>query len=257
MLNFRSTNIAFTSMLLLAIALDVKFGIPWFVFLILAAAYGLLLFYGCYYIGSNYFVRVVCAADTREKVIAISFDDGPDGKNTPLILQILREHHAEAAFFLIGSKIHGNEVLVLDTVSQGHLVGNHSFSHHFWFDLFPFEKMAADLGAADGAISAVTGKRPKLFRPPYGVTNPTVKKVITAGNYIPVGWSVRSYDTVIKDEKKLLNKLTARISAGAIFLFHDTSDTTVAILPSFLNHVKSRGYAIVRLDKMLNLQPYA
>jgi peptidoglycan/xylan/chitin deacetylase (PgdA/CDA1 family) len=96
-----------------------------------------------------------------------------------------------------------------------------------------------------------------LFRPPYGVTNPNLKKAIVEGNYIPVGWSMRSMDTVIKDEKKLFNKVISKIKPGAVFLFHDTSNATVAILPAIIKHIHENGYEIIRLDKMLNLQAYA
>ena len=109
----------------------------------------------------------------------------------------------------------------------------------------------------DEAMNNTIGKTPKLFRPPYGVTNPNLKKAIIDGSYIPVGWSMRSLDTVIKNEKKLLDKVTRKLKPGAVFLFHDTSDTTIAILPALIKHIKSNGYEIVRLDKMLNLHPYA
>ena len=95
------------------------------------------------------------------------------------------------------------------------------------------------------------------FRPPYGVTNPNLAKAIKNGGYTPVGWSVRSMDTVIKDEKKLLAKINAGITPGAVFLFHDTSKTTAGVLPEFIQEVKKRGYNIIPLDKLLALQPYA
>jgi peptidoglycan-N-acetylglucosamine deacetylase len=137
------------------------------------------------------------------------------------------------------------------------MIGNHSYSHHTWFDLFSYKKMLGDLKKMDEEMERVTGLQPKLFRPPYGVTNPNLKKAIINGGYIPVGWSVRSMDTVIKDEKKLLNKISRSLKPGAIFLFHDTSKTTLAILPSFIKWVRESGYEIVRLDKMLHLKPYA
>ncbi|HTK21407.1 MAG TPA: polysaccharide deacetylase family protein [Mucilaginibacter sp.] len=257
MLNFRNANIFFITLLIISIGIDIKYGIPWYTYAILLAVYGLLLFYGCYYVGSNYFIPIVCSLKTEKKIIGISFDDGPDPENSPRILQVLRDHDAEAVFFCIGSKISGNEVILTRAYNDGHVIGNHTFSHHFWFDLFSFKKMSADVQMMDQAMNNVIGKKPKLFRPPYGVTNPNVKKTIEVGNYIPVGWSVRSMDTVIKDEKKLLNKLISKVKPGAIFLFHDTSKTTVAILPEFLKYVQSNGYEIMRPDKMLTLQPYA
>lgn len=109
----------------------------------------------------------------------------------------------------------------------------------------------------DDAMQSVTGQKPKLFRPPYGVTNPNLKKAIMKGNYIPVGWSVRSLDTVVKDEKKLFEKIMTGLKPGAIFLFHDTSETTLKVLPDFIQEVKKQGYHIVPLDKLLHLTPYA
>jgi peptidoglycan/xylan/chitin deacetylase (PgdA/CDA1 family) len=257
MLNFRNTNVLFIILLILAIIADIKFGISVFVYIALALVYGLIIFYGCYYVGSNFFIPIVCSAKTDKKVIAISFDDGPDPVNSPQILQLLRDRGAEATFFCIGNKIQGNETILKQTHNDGHIIGNHTFTHHFWFDMFPYKKMAVDMQMMDEAMDGVIGKKPKLFRPPYGVTNPNLSKAIIGGHYTPVGWSVRSFDTVIKDEKKLLNKLINKLKPGAVFLFHDTSVTTLAILPAFLQHVKSSGYEIVRLDKMLNLQPYA
>ena len=140
---------------------------------------------------------------------------------------------------------------------EGHLIGNHSFSHHFWFDMYGSKKMLADLQQMDEATKKILGVQPRLFRPPYGVTNPNLKKAIINGNYIPVGWSVRSMDTMTSDEDKLLGKVKKGIKPGAIFLFHDTSKATLAILPQFIREVKDRGYSIARLDKMLNLPAYA
>ncbi len=83
-----------------------------------------------------------------------------------------------------------------------------------------------------------------------------LKKAIVKGNYIPIGWNVRSLDTVIKDEQKLLNKLMLALKPGAIFLFHDTQQITRAILPAFIEHVLASGYQISRLDDMLNIPAY-
>ena len=257
MLNFRNTNILFTALLILAILFQFLHGITFFIYPVLGFVYSLVLFYGCYYIGSNFFIPVICSFPTDKKVIALSFDDGPATDYTPEILAILRREAVKAAFFCIGNRIAGNEQLLRQLHEEGHVIGNHSYSHHFWFDMFSSEKMLADLQRMDAAMSAVTGLQPRLFRPPYGVTNPNLKKAIINGRYTPIGWNIRSLDTVIRDEQKLLKKINEAIKPGAIILFHDTSRTTLAILPAFIRQVKERGYEIVRLDKMLNLQAYA
>ncbi len=219
--------------------------------------YSGIVFYGCYFVGSNFFIKIVCAANTDKKEISISFDDGPATNYTPAILQILKQENIKATFFCIGNRIKGNENTLRQIKEEGHIIGNHSYSHHFWFDMFSAEKMQADMKMMDDETEKITGLKPLLFRPPYGVTNPNLKKAIINGKYIPVGWSVRSMDTVIKDEKKLLNKINLSIKPGAVFLFHDTSKTTLNVLPEFIKEVKSQGYHIIPLDKLLFLKPYA
>ena len=234
----------------------IAYGLPLFIYLALFIAYSLFLFYGSYFVSSDFFMRVICSGKTGEKEIALSFDDGPALSYTPEILDLLGKYDVKAAFFCIGNRIAGNESLLRRLHEEGHLIGNHSYSHHFWFDLLSAEKMSADLQMMDEATEKVTGLRPHLFRPPYGVTNPNLKKAIEKGNYIPVGWSIRSMDTVISDETKLLSKVTKAVKPGAILLFHDTSKTTLAILPSFIKHARESGFKIVRLDKLLKLKAY-
>jgi peptidoglycan/xylan/chitin deacetylase (PgdA/CDA1 family) len=235
---------------------DLLYAAPLFIYIILFLLYSFVLFYGCYYIASNFFIPVICSANTDKEQIAISFDDGPSKAYTAEILQILKDNNIEAAFFCIGKNIPGNEIILKQIHNEGHIIGNHSFSHHFLFDLFSAKKMCKDLARLDEMIESLIGLKPKLFRPPYGVINPMVRNAIIKSRYIPISWNVRSLDTVIKNEQKLLNKVNQSLKPGAIFLFHDTSKTTLTILSAFIQHVKESGYEIVRLDKMLNLKAY-
>ena len=257
MLNFKNTNVFFIVLLFALIGVHVKSGLPIFIYFALLITYSLIVFYGCYYVGSNFFIKIVCRAETDKKEIAISFDDGPVINYTPEILQLLKEENVKAAFFCIGNRIVGNEHILKQIKEEGHIIGNHSYSHHFWFDMYSAKKMQDDLEQMDDEMERATGLRPKLFRPPYGVTNPNIKKAIITGGYTPVGWSVRSMDTVIKDKNKLLSKINAGIKPGAVFLFHDTSKTTLNVLPEFIQEVKKRGYEIIPLDKLLALTAYA
>ena len=257
MLNFRNTNIFFSILLGVLIGIQLKYGLPFYIYLLLVIVYSLVVFYGCYYIGSNFFIKIICSANTDQREIAISFDDGPASNYTTEILQLLKKDNIKATFFCIGNRIAGNEQILKKITEDGHIIGNHSYSHHFWFDIFSSQKMLDDLKRMDQETERVIGIVPKLFRPPYGVTNPNLKKAIIKGKYTPVGWSVRSMDTVIRNEKKLLGKINRSLKPGAVFLFHDTSKTTVNILPEFIREVKNKGYHIIPLDKLLHLIPYA
>ncbi len=238
-----------------AVGYDVVVGLSFWYYLLLFFCYSLILFWGSYFVYSNFFIDVVCAAQTNKKVIALSFDDGP-ATYTSDILRLLKEKKVEATFFCIGHRAIENQALIKQIHEEGHIVGNHSYSHHFWFDLFSTKQMKDDLEKMNWAVNQSIGLRPRLFRPPYGVTNPNLAKAIKSSGFVPIGWNVRSLDTAIKDEQKLLSRVCKALRPGAIVLFHDTSQTTLAILPAFINYVSDNGYTIVRLDKMLNINAY-
>ncbi len=228
------------------------------------AAYGWLLliyvsvlFCGSYFIRLGFFMKSICSADTREKVIAISFDDGPAADKTNAILDILQASETEAAFFCIGKNINGEEDILKRITSEGHILGNHSFSHHHFFDLFSPGRMRKDLQEMNLLCKKITGFQPRFFRPPYGVTNPNLKKAVMQSGMISIGWSIRSLDTVIKNESHLIHKILSALRPGAILLLHDSQDITVSVLPDLIKGIREKGYRIQRLDKMLNLSPYA
>jgi peptidoglycan-N-acetylglucosamine deacetylase len=257
MLTFRNTTLLFVTLLVALILYDWRHDLPFFIYPVVLVAWSLLLFYGSYYVGSQFYIKTICAAQTDQKMIAISFDDGPVPEYTPQLLEILKEHQVPAAFFCIGKRVAAHEALFKQVHEEGHIIGNHSYSHATWFDLYSSKKMTADLQQMDAAMKKVLGLSPRLFRPPYGVTNPNLAKAIRKGGYIPVGWNVRSLDTVIKDDQKLLQKVVKGIRPGAVILFHDTSKATLDMLPAFIAHARHAGYELVRLDKLLNLSPYA
>lgn len=257
MLTFRNTNIVFVMLMVTLLVLSFYMHISLWVFITIAFVYSLVIFYGSYYVGSNFFMKVICSGNTNEKKLAISFDDGPALAHSNEVLDILEKHKVPAAFFCIGNRVSGNEKLLKRMHEQGHIIGNHSYSHHFWFDMFPANKMLEDIKAANKIISETIAVQPQLFRPPYGVTTPGMKKALEAGNFIPVGWNIRSMDTMIKDDQKLFNKVSAALKPGAILLFHDTCASTVRMLPAFITDAKQKGYEFVRLDKLINKEAYA
>ena len=257
MLNFRNINIGFVGLVLLVTGLATHYPVPLWIYLLLLFAYSLVLFYGSYYVGSNFFMKVLCRAPVSSREIAISFDDGPANAHTPAILDILHAAQVPAAFFCIGKNIAGNEALLQRIVDEGHVIGNHSYSHHFWFDLFSTKKMMADVELMTSSVHKAIGVKPVMFRPPYGVTTPNMRRVMDKTGFTAIGWNIRSMDTVIKEEDKLLDKVSAGLRPGAIVLLHDTSATTLAILPRFIKQARDAGYSFVRIDKLLNVEPYA
>ena len=257
MLNNRIFNILFLVLILVWITADhfLHFGSRSYGWLLLI--YITVIFCGSYFIRLGFFLKSICSAQTDEKYIALSFDDGPDAVNSPRILDILKSSHTEVAFFCIGDKISGNEELLKRIIREGHLIGNHSFSHHIFFDFWGSRKIRKDIRHMNKICRDITGLSPRFFRPPYGVTTPSLKKAVLREGLIPIGWSIRSFDTVIRKQDPLLQKLLKSIKPGAILLLHDTSDITVQILPFLLEGIQNQGYRIIRLDKLINLYPYA
>jgi peptidoglycan/xylan/chitin deacetylase (PgdA/CDA1 family) len=217
-LTFKNTNIALIVLLALTIAADKIYGVSWLIYAAVILIYSLIVAYGCYFVNSNFFMPMYCSAKITEKVIAITFDDGPVADGTPELLQILKNANIEAAFFCIGNRIAGNEEIIKQLDTEGHIIGNHSFTHAALFDMYPAKKMLAEMRQTDSALYQVIGKKPRLFRPPYGVMNPNLKNAIVEGNYLPIGWNIRSYDTMSKDADQLFNKVSVKIKPGARYL---------------------------------------
>jgi peptidoglycan-N-acetylglucosamine deacetylase len=231
--------------------------IPWWAFALLWFPYSGALVWGACNVSSGFYMPVICSADTKEKVIAITFDDGPLQEYTPQILDILHQHQAPAAFFCIGKNISGREELLKKIDAEGHVIGNHSFTHHFWFDMFGSRKMLAELQQMDNEVSDTIGKKPRLFRPPYGVTNPNLRRAVKRGGYAAIGWNIRSLDTVTPDAATLLNRIKPAVRPGAVLLLHDSMAVTVQALPELLTYLRTEGYRIERIDQLLNIPAYA
>ena len=207
-------------------------------------------------IRSNFFLHSINRADTRSKCLVLSFDDGPSPTVTPAVLDILKEFECRAVFFCIGRKIAGNEELVRRIVNEGHIVANHSFSHAPWFDLYSANRMLEEIQATNEEIRRVTGLRCKLFRPPYGVTNPMLTKAIDRSGLFSIGWSKRSLDTVIRDKRKVLARISRNLQPGDIILLHDSVPGCPGVLKTFLENLQQTEYTIERLDRVIDIDCY-
>lgn len=242
--------------LCILIFLEFRYGVPWWVYVFFVLSYLLILIAGSYFIRLHYFTDSLCHGDRKTKAIALTFDDGPHIEHTTKVLDILKEENIRAAFFVIGKHIPTNSSLLQRMINEGHTVGNHSFQHNFWFSVQSSNSMLSDVSRCDEVIEHATGRRPRLFRPPYGVTNPMVAEVIRKGNYISVGWSLRTYDTVAKSPDELLTKTLKKLKNGDVLLLHDNIPHTVGMLSAFIREVKKRGYQIVPVHELLKVNPY-
>lgn len=215
-----------------------------------------VLAYGSINIRSGLYCKVLNSGGTDEKIISVTFDDGPDKIGTPVILNILKKYNIKAAFFCIGQKAEANPDIIKLVNKEGHIIGGHSYSHHFMFDLFSSPKMLSELQRTESIINLILNKKIKMFRPPYGVTNPPLARAMQKMDYHIIGWSLRSKDTSIKDEYLLFNRLVKRLKAGDILLFHDTRSITANVLELFIKFALENNYRFERLDNILQIEAY-
>lgn len=214
------------------------------------------LVYGSFFVNSNFYIRTICSTDNSNREIAITFDDGPVREITPEVLKLLNVFGVKAAFFCIGEKIKSNKDILKRIDAEGHIVGNHTYSHSNYFDFYTSKRMKKELEDTEKIIYETIGKRVRFFRPPYGVTNPALKKAVQHLNYLVIGWSKRSLDTKSKNEKKILKRVTKKLSSGNIILFHDLNPAIINVLSEFIRYALSKDYKIVRLDQLLKTDAY-
>jgi len=253
MSRYAVVNVVFVLLVLAAIGLG---PFPVWAYVILVLVYMAICAYGASVMSFRFFMHARCKGPVNANAIAVTFDDGPVAGKTDRLLDILRQHQVPAAFFCIGNRVKAEPQLVQRAHAGGHLVGNHSYWHGTLFDLLPAGRVEQELADTDQVIHASIGHTPRFFRPPYGVTNPMIARVMKRRQYTAIGWSVRSFDTVTDDRARLLERVTRSLKGGDIVLFHDHCESTLEILPAFFEHVEKLGLKIVRLDELLNEKGY-
>lgn len=180
-----------------------------------------------------------------EKLVAITFDDGP-GPYTEGLLDALKERNAKATFFLVGSRVSGNTQAVLREYQEGHQVASHSWSHPKLTTLGG-DALAAQLNDTAAAISAITGTSEFYLRPPYGSYNDTVCSY--AGVPI-ILWSVDTLDWKYRNVETVKNNIVSGACDGAIILLHDIHETSVQGAIAAIDVLQAEGYKFVTVKEL-------
>ena len=196
----------------------------------------------------------ICRAESSQRWVALTFDDGPDARSTPVLLELLQEARVEAAFFAVGKCVVANPELAARILREGHLLENHSFAHSNATNFFTISRLKAELAQAQAAIEQATGSAPKFFRPPMGLSNPNVFHVARALGLKVIGWTARGFDTQVHDPERVVRRIVRQLQPGAIILLHDgniPAKRLVVTVKLLLAKLHERGYEVVRLDKIL------
>lgn len=246
-----------TFVLYIIVLFQVYLFLPWkgIFFIVVSLLFLIYLITCSANICSQAYIKTLCKAETRNKKIAITFDDGPNPETTPEVLSLLDKYNIKATFFCIGKQITDNKELLKLIDKKGHLIGNHTWSHDRWFDLYSASKMKSDIERTNQLIFETIGKKTKLFRPPYGVTNPSLKNAIKDLDFHTIGWSIRSLDT-IHNAQKALRRINKKLSPGSIILLHDNRQHIVEILEPFLEYITKENYTIIPVNDLLKIEAY-
>jgi peptidoglycan/xylan/chitin deacetylase (PgdA/CDA1 family) len=184
------------------------------------------------------------------KQIAITFDDGPHPAYTPRLLEILKQYHAKATFFVVGEQAEQHPELIKAEIADGHCVANHTY-HHVNLTRIPGEYVAMEIKACGKVLEQITGRAPHLFRPPGGDYNPQVAQLASALGYTMVLWTNDPGDYANPGSDLIKSRVLSKIHNGEVILLHDGIEQTIEVLPSILEYLVRKGYDVVTVDEML------
>ena len=171
------------------------------------------------WLGTN-LTRLPAHSIARNEV-ALTIDDGPDPDVTPQVLNLLDRHAVRATFFCVGERAARYPALCQDIIRRGHAVENHSQHHLLYFALLGPRGFRRELHSAQTTLTLATGLAPTFFRAPAGLRNPFLEPVLKRLGLQLVSWSVRGFDTKIRNVERVKQKLQKGLRAGAILLLHD------------------------------------
>lgn len=192
---------------------------------------------------------------TQKKVVALTFDDGPDALYTPQILEILHQNKVPATFFVLGSQVDKYPKVMQWIAKAGHEIGNHGYEHHDLNKLTE-QEVYDDIKRGERSILRATGILAQYYRPPGGVMTHDVMNAVQASGYDLIHWSLDPRDwSLARTASVIAKSVKSNVSPGDILLFHDgglNQKQTVAALQDLIRHLRSQGYRFVTVSQLLD-----
>jgi peptidoglycan-N-acetylglucosamine deacetylase len=212
---------------------------------------------------SNAFGTTRWAGGTTNRVVALTFDDGPNEPYTSEILTILRREHVRATFFLIGERVRSEPAVAVRIVGDGHVVGNHSDSHPFALAFESPGRIQSEIDRAELTIRDATGIYPRFFRPPQGLRSPWLMRIAQRDSLETVTWDVSPIDWNPLSSQQLSDRIVSSAHPGAIILLHDglnlvpsaNREVVVEGLTSVIERLRADGYRFVTVPELLGEAP--
>lgn len=185
--------------------------------------------------------------DTKKKLVALTFDDGPDPNYTEKLLDGLKERDVKATFFLLGKQVDQYPDIVKRMYKEGHIIGNHSYDHVNLATLSATDAKN-QISKTNEAIYKITGEYPQYLRPPFG-NEPQNEDV--AKDMITVLWDVDPLDWCCGSSTNVVNKVEKSVKDGDIILLHDASKSSVEAALQIVDELTEKGYEFVTVDKLI------
>jgi peptidoglycan/xylan/chitin deacetylase (PgdA/CDA1 family) len=201
--------------------------------------------------------------EVSEKVVALTFDDGPSPEWTPKILDELKKAGVKATFFMIGKYVEKYPQIARRVAEEGHDIGNHSYDHKVLI-YYRMKTLEWEINEAEKVIKDVTGVETHYFRPPKAWLTYKEKEKIKEMGYEVVLWTLNSKDWVTFDDKYIVKFLVHNVKPGDIILFHDGGGVfsteggnrreTVKTIPQLVEKLRAKGYRFVTITELLRMQ---
>jgi peptidoglycan-N-acetylglucosamine deacetylase len=227
--------------------------------LITSGAYVGIILCGVFILGLRMFADAIIRGPKDAKGIVLTFDDGPDPVHTRKVLDILDKADAKATFFVIGHKAERHPEVVKEIVKRGHEVGVHGYEHDRLFSLRGSRRVRKDLEKAVKVLEKITKKRPTLFRPPIGHTNPTIARIADQLELTVIGWTAAGYDGIASAKANMVASRVERLlDDGVIVLLHDAAErddhepVITKALPQILDAANAKNLKVTRLTDWLD-----
>lgn len=190
-----------------------------------------------------------------EKVIALTFDDGPWPEGTVQILDILKKNNIKGTFFVVGQMLKAYPELGRKIVADGHIIGNHTWHH--WYHYFNPQAAAFEIERTSDLIYQTTGVKTTLFRPPGGMLHNGLVSYAKNQKYTVVMWSADSVDYSRPAVPRLVKNVMRDSKPGGIVLMHDGGGNrtrTIQALPEIISNFKKQGYRFVTVPELLEME---
>ncbi|GAA0137210.1 hypothetical protein YSY43_40510 [Paenibacillus sp. YSY-4.3] len=191
------------------------------------------------------------------KQVALTFDDVPDPRFTPKVLDILKKNGVKATFFVVGSRAKKHPELLRRIHREGHIVGNHSYSHPL-FKKKSVQEFKSEIERTEKVIERIIGYKPRFIRPPYGEINEDQLKWAKQQGYKIINWNVDSLDWKALSKEKVKRNVLSAVGPGSIVLQHAGGGTgsnltgTIEALPDIIKVLRNRGYRFVTIPELLS-----